>query len=144
MKSVVCPYCQSKSKLVGGDVIYPRRPDLKSLKFWHCTPCDAYVGCHKEGARVETKNGLEISDGTIPLGRLADAALRRAKRTAHAAFDPIWSNGLMKRKSAYSWLAKEMKINVHDCHIGDFTVAQCELVVKLANQLTQKQNNRCN
>src|SRR5436309_3529676 len=39
-----CPYCGHFARLVGGDVIYPHRPDLSELWFWQCAPCDAHVG----------------------------------------------------------------------------------------------------
>ena len=121
--SVVCDYCRSNAELVGGDVIYPRRPDLHSKHFYLCRPCHAYVGCHPGTAN--------------PLGRLADAELRRAKSAAHAAFDPMWEakirrDGCSKseaRTRGYAWLAKELGIAIDDCHIGMMDVAMCRLVV---------------
>lgn len=62
-REVKCPYCERHAELVGGEVIYPHRPDLGSKKFWLCTPCNAYVGCHAG------------DDGTRPLGRLTAADL---------------------------------------------------------------------
>lgn len=118
---VMCPYCGGKSALVGGNVIYPHRPDLHMLKFWQCAPCDAYVGCHKPNPRM----GF---DGTQPLGRLANAELRQAKSEAHDSFDWIWQDGHMKRKAAYAWLAKELGIPVERCHIGEFDVDMCQRV----------------
>lgn len=70
-----CPYCREPSKAVTGARIYPHRPDLHRKKFFECEPCGAWVGCHDTGA---------------PFGRLANAALRKAKQAAHAAFDPFW------------------------------------------------------
>jgi hypothetical protein len=118
----VCPYCGEFSKLVDGSVIYPHRPDLFAKKFYQCAPCDAYVGCH---------------DGTTkPLGRLANAALRAAKKRAHAAFDPIWKSGQKKRGSAYAWLADRLGIDKQDCHIGMFDVDQCRRVVEICAPAT--------
>lgn len=121
-----CPYCNKPAKLVSGDKIYTRRPDLHALNFWLCPPCDAYVGCHRPGARTEDG----ISDGTMPLGRLANAELRRAKSKAHAAFDPIWKFKRMSRKSAYRWLAKKLGIPEAQCHIGYFDVEMCERTIQ--------------
>jgi hypothetical protein len=113
----ICPYCDKTSALVNGTVIYPHRPDLSHKMFYQCVPCKAYVGCH---------------DGTTnPKGRLADAALRAAKIRAHAAFDPLWQGGLMKRNSAYGWLARKLGIPRDACHIGMFDVATCERVVAI-------------
>lgn len=47
MSELTCPYCGKPAQLVGGDVIYPHREDLHEKKFWLCTPCNAYVGCHR-------------------------------------------------------------------------------------------------
>lgn len=78
MNAPICAYCGVRSKLVTGKDLYPHRPDLYSLNFYQCTPCDAHVGCHKG-----TPN---------PLGRLANAELRKMKSAAHAVFDPIWKS----------------------------------------------------
>lgn len=127
---ITCQYCGNEAHLVDGREIYQQRPDLYSLNFWQCKPCNAFVGCHREGAHVD---GV-ISDGTIPLGILANAELRKAKSAAHAAFDPLWRNKHFKsRKTAYKWLADKLKINIQQCHIGMFDVAMSNRVVVLCN-----------
>lgn len=128
-----CDYCMQQTELVQGDVIYPHRPDLTALRFWLCRPCDAYVGCHKEHAFLP---GLGISDGTWPLGRLANAELRMWKSRAHAAFDPIWKSGRMHRNTAYAWLAVQLGIRGHECHIGMFDVERCRATVACIQKLT--------
>ena len=110
-----CPYCGNPAVLVTGQVIYPHRSDLFDKKFWQCQPCDAYVGCH--------------SGGTTPLGRLANNELRKAKMSAHAAFDPIWQSEEMTRSEAYAWLAKTLHISADDCHVGMFDLVTCMRVV---------------
>lgn len=123
---VKCPYCGSDAEMVGGEEIYPHRTDLASLKFWRCAPCEAYVGCHKPNPKMG-------HDGTHPLGRLANAELRKAKWDAHSAFDPLWrDDGPMRRREAYAWLAKGLGIGFEDCHIGEFDVAMCKRVVLLS------------
>ena len=112
--TIICPYCSNEAPLVDGSVIYPHRPDLHSKPFYQCAPCDAYVGCHP---------GTEK-----PLGRLANAELRRAKMAAHAAFDPLWRNGKQKRGNAYKWLAEQLGIAKRQCHIGYFDVDTCNRV----------------
>lgn len=118
MNGLRCPYCGMDAELVGGDVIYPHRPDLHGKMFWSCHPCQAYVGCH---------------DGTInPLGRLANAELRAAKISAHMAFDPLWrGSNSRSRRSAYRWLASRLGIKEGECHIGMFDVAMCKRVVEV-------------
>ncbi len=119
MNNPTCPYCGQVSELVGGDVIYPHRPDLSKKLFYRCEPCDARVGVHA---------------GTLkPLGRLANAELRSWKMKAHSAFDPIWLSKRMKRKQAYIWLSKELGINVHNCHIGMFDIDTCKQVVEVCS-----------
>lgn len=113
----VCQYCGNLAELVTGAVIYPRREDLHAKRFWRCAPCRAYVGCHDPG------NGY--GDGTWPLGVLANAELREAKKAVHAVFDPLWRSGRMSRKRAYRWLAERMQLSVEDCHVGQFSVEQC-------------------
>ncbi|MDY6884041.1 MAG: zinc-finger-containing protein [Pseudomonadota bacterium] len=116
---VLCHYCKAPAKLTNGKSIYPHRRDLHKLKFWQCQPCDAYVGCHRNG------------DGTAPLGRLANAELRKAKSAAHRAFDPMWRDGKVKRTEAYRWLAEQLEIDVKQCHIGMFDVEMCERVIEI-------------
>lgn len=123
---VTCAYCNKPAELVGGEEIYPHRPDLYQKKFWRCRPCKAYVGCHKPN--------VGYGDGTRPLGRLANAELRAAKSAAHAAFDPIWQNGIARRGSAYAWLANKLGIQPKQCHIGEFDVEQCKRVVQIVKE----------
>lgn len=130
MPIAACPYCDKPPVLVTGRELYPHRPDLALLKFWRCDPCDAHVGCHKAGARVDAV----ISDGTLPLGRLANAELRRAKSAAHAAFDPLWMSKRMRRRDAYRWLAGELGISAANCHIGMLDVDGCKAVVAVVKR----------
>ncbi len=116
---IACDYCRQPAQLVSGLKVYPHRPDLKSLRFWRCDPCGAYVGCHKNSPRH------------APLGRLANSELRSWKQQAHSNFDPLWKTGRMNRHEAYAWLADQMKIDFKDCHIGMFNVAQCKDVVRI-------------
>lgn len=117
----MCPYCGEFSAKVDGTRVYPHRPDLAHKTFFVCDPCDARVGCHP---------------GTsMPLGRLADAELRRAKSHAHAMFDQLWRDGVFhSRGSAYKWLASELGIDGGDCHIGMFDVETCKRVAQLSTQ----------
>lgn len=127
MNEVVCPYCDRHAELVGGDVIYPHRHDLAHKKFWLCTPCNAWVGCHAHG------------DGSHPLGRLANAELRAAKQSVHAVFDPLWSTPARmrarRRKAAYAWLADHLGISRKRCHIGHFDIETCNRAAQICREL---------
>ncbi len=125
-RPVKCPYCHKAAMLVTGEDIYAHRPDLRELSFWRCAPCKAYVGCHKAG--------FGQGDGTRPLGRLANAELRKARNAAHAAFDPMWKTGEIKRLKAYRWLADQLGIAVAKTHIADFGMDMCQRVVMVCRR----------
>lgn len=128
----LCPYCGSFAERVTGKAIYPHRADLHSKRFFRCEPCGAYVGSHV--------------DSGIPLGRLANADLRRLKQQVHALFDPLWmhldlayqhtedrTSGMRRaqRGRCYRWLAHHMQLSVDDCHVGHFDDAQCQLAIDI-------------
>lgn len=125
MKTVNCDYCGNPAHLVKGAVIYPHRPDLKKLLFWLCEPCGAYVSCH-------------MNSNAVPLGRLANAELRKAKNRAHANFDPLWKSGHMNRKQAYKWLAEQLNIERNQCHIGMFDVDMCNRVIEVVSKYLEE------
>lgn len=134
MSGVDCPYCGAAAELVGGGVIYPHRPDLHGLWFWRCAPCDAHVGCHRAGARVPSRAGRVVSDGTLPLGKPANAELRKTRVLAHHALDSLWGAGRPHRSLAYQWLAEQMGLRIEDCHIGLMEVDACRRVVELVRR----------
>lgn len=122
-----CPYCGKHSKLVTGERLYPGKDKVAHKHFWLCEPCDAWVGCYENSATLK------------PVGRLANAELRAAKRAFHGAFDILWMVGYERLSrlndgrvtkhdcisTAYKWLAAHMGINIKDCNLGLFDVAQC-------------------
>ena len=122
----ICPYCGKVAELVGNAVIYGRT--VGHGQAWACgnfPKCDAYVGCHH---------------GTnIPLGSLANKALRKARGAAHRALDPLWTRKMKvdgcarfkARSAAYRWIAKQLEIGFDFCHIAMFNEAQCRRVVKI-------------
>lgn len=115
----VCPYCKCLTKYVSAEKIYGKGVKDYGMLYW-CQPCDAYVGCHK---------GTDQA-----LGRLAKWDLRRAKKDAHAAFDPIWKLNYMTRAEAYLWLAQALQIDSQWCHIGMFNTKTCNQVTTLSNR----------
>lgn len=137
----ICPYCNKKSRLVDSKVVYGTSYGM----MWMCSPCKAYVGCHR---------------GTInPLGRLADAQLRTWKSRAHVAFDPVWETNIQAeiakqggrvphglkghmRTQAYKQLAHAMNIDRELCHIGMFDVEQCKEVVRIALEWRAQQERK--
>lgn len=115
-----CSECDGVGKGATGREIYPHRPDLYAKHFYRCD-CGAYVGCHP---------------GTVKaLGSPAGAETRRARSAAHAAFDPIWKRGKMRRGDAYRALAKALGIHPKGCHISWFRADMCARVVDVAPTL---------
>lgn len=131
---ITCPYCQSEAELRDKSAVYGGGRYFGLM--WVCKrypKCDAYVGCHPNTDK--------------PLGRLADAALRKAKERAHDAFDPLWKAKAAAEKiskgkargAGYRWLAQALGIDPKDCHIGMFDVALCNRVVQACRPFLAQQ-----
>lgn len=76
-----------------------------------CDCCGSYVGIH--------------NFTNIPLGTLADAKTREARKRCKPPFERLWKSGKMTRDEAYAYLAKQMGIPRSECHFGMFTASQC-------------------
>jgi hypothetical protein len=122
---VICPYCNKPARLVDSRGIYGPRA-LQLGNFWQCRPCDAYVGCHGFTNR--------------PLGTLANAELRAARKEAHGFFDGLWRRGgkFANRREAYKWLANKMGKSGNKTHIAMFDVGECKKVVELCRKEAQR------
>lgn len=112
-----CAYCNERTSLVTGSVVYPHLPSLASKPFHACLPCKAWVGCHP--------------GTTNALGNVANSELRQARSRAHAAFDPIWQSKGMSRRAAYGWLAHQLRLPGSRCHIAQLDIALCQQVVEV-------------
>lgn len=89
-----CPYCGLPARFDDGST---RR---RSTPAWICTwypGCDAYVGCHPRS--------------NIPMGSLANAALRQGRASVHMRMDQYWrySGGKLTRKDVYQIVATAMQ-----------------------------------
>jgi hypothetical protein len=122
MSEVDCPYCGKSAGLVDSADIYGKSYGM----VWTCPPCDAWVGVHKNDGKNR------------PLGTLANAETRHARKMAHERFDPLWKSRLRKGKSknklrgeAYTWLAGHLGIPVTECHIGLFDLKTCVRVIEI-------------
>lgn len=111
-----CPYCKNRAQKVNGDKVYPNRPDLHKNKFFFCGPCKAFVGCHANGE---------------PMGSMADHYLRSLRQSVHVLLDPLHEFDPKRRTLIYKWLAREMKMNPADCHVGMFREEQCHQAIKI-------------
>ena len=104
----VCPYCgRGAAHRSSSNHIYGR--DYGPV--WECSPCGAWVGCHKGGK---------------PLGTPANRTDRSLRKQAHAAFDPLWRRVIERRgvsqtqarSAGYKWLSRELGVPIEECHIG--------------------------
>ncbi len=66
-----------------------------------------------------------------PKGTPGNRATKKARIEAHALFDRIWKEKLVKnRGAAYRWMMKALGIPRTEAHISDFSVEQCEKLMK--------------
>lgn len=122
-----CPYCNGPVTLVENSVIYKGKLFGDWPYAYDCRPCDAYIGLHP--------------DTDVPLGTLADKALREARKKAKAHFFEWMEMSHVDRSGSYKWLAEKMNIPVDECHFGWFTESQCEEANDHCyNAITQKVN----
>ncbi len=128
MSTVTCPYCSESAVFTSSTEVYNGR-DYGMI--YLCRPCEAWVGVHR--------------GTTIPLGRLADAELRRWKRAVHKVFDPIWHKAVARgarkttaRNTSYKWLAFALNIPREECHIGMFDVETCKRAIEIIESATPK------
>ncbi|WOB06513.1 RNase H family protein [Piscinibacter gummiphilus] len=131
MTSPICPGCSQPAKLLTGGQLYPHlahNANLRAKYFWRCDPCDATVGCHPKSGG----NG----DGTKPLGTLAGPELRRRRHVVHGMLDPLWQRHGRARNEVYATLANAMGISKEQCHVGMFTLEQCDKAIKVLKDIT--------
>lgn len=115
-----CPYCRAPVVRRRGRTLFgPAARDPDAL-YYVCARypfCDSYVSAHR-------RSGL-------PMGTLADPALRRKRIQAHQAFDQLWKSGPLTKKQAYRWLQGALGLPETQAHIGCFSHYQCDRVIAL-------------
>lgn len=115
----VCPYCDGDVHAVNNSAIYRGQSYGRWPYIYLCEDCRAYVGMHPET--------------NIPLGTLADAVLREARKVSKNLFQTklMEPPSNMTRTEAYTWLAARMNITAGNCHFAWFDVKQCEQVISI-------------
>ena len=109
-----CRYCGPKTPVFIGhhEEVYGYGRSYGDWPYVYlCENCGAYVGLHP------------ATD--IPLGTLADAELRQARKENKGAFMALIKGYVMSRTEAYQWLADRLGIPVSECHWGWFDLEQC-------------------
>lgn len=121
--AVWCCACGAdvQARLTDGAEVYPHRPDLAALPFWRHDACGGHVGCHRGEA------------GTRPLGCIADAPMRAARRRIHAVLDPVWRDGRMSRSRCYASMSRALGREYHTA--GLRTAAEAEAALRAAEAL---------
>lgn len=96
--------------------------------------------CGGVPARTETRYGLRLDCcGLWAWGEhpLADRETHEARKAAHAAFDPLWKSGLLKRGYAYKLLAEAMGMTRDECHMKLMTAEQAQRVPAIAARIAE-------
>lgn len=69
----------------------------------------------------------------VTFKKMATPQTRRARRMLHGIFDPLWKTR-EQRTLAYTWLAEKMGLPRKECHIGLFSVEQCQQAILLVEK----------
>ena len=127
----VCTFTVAVNRRKQGAEAGQQEADFFRVTTWRqqAENCNRYLA---KGRKVGVVGNLTMETYTDkPLGRLANAELREWKKKAHAAFDPLWQGGKMRRNQAYAWLAQRLGLPTHLTHIGMFDVITCQQVVRI-------------
>ena len=110
--NITCPACGSRAYLRPASVVYGDKAPDPDAKY--------YVAAHRKTM--------------LPMGTLADKALRKKRHDAHVALDSLWKNGIMSRKEAYRLLQLSMGLPAEEAHIAKFSAARCDEVIALSRR----------
>ncbi|KAF7964113.1 hypothetical protein AWV80_02135 [Cupriavidus sp. UYMU48A] len=121
----VCDYCGARALLASaGEEAYPYLDDHGPV--WICVACQAWIG-----VRTRSKHN-------VPLGRLANAALRERKMRLHDALEPLVAakirrdrvNAFEARGKAMKWLIASLDLDVTTPSIHALSLEQCEQAIR--------------
>lgn len=125
----VCDDCGNIAQLAQtGDSAYPYLEDHGPV--WICVPCQAWIGVRPRSRQ------------RAPLGRLANAALRDAKKRLHDALEPLvaakmrrdGANPFEARGKAIKWLASELDFTLSTPSVHALTREQCEQAIRYVSE----------
>ena len=121
----LCDYCGTHAALVkSGEAPYPYREDHGPV--WISTACQAWIGIHARSTR------------NVPLGRLADGALRDAKSRLHDTLEPLVAGKIRRdrvnpfeaRAKAIRWVSGELGFEPVPASIHNLSLDQCEQAIQ--------------
>lgn len=107
-----CRYCAGVVVIAHHENVYGKKSGGRWPWRYVCQDCSASVGMHTGTA--------------IPLGTLANASLREARRRGKAPFSKLERMKLVKRRDLYASLARHLGLHVDRCHFAMFEAKQCE------------------
>lgn len=122
---LVCDDCGNIAQLAQtGDPAYPYLEDHGPV--WIYVPCQAWIGVRPRSRQH------------APLGRLANAELRDAKKRLHDALEPLVAakmrrdgvNPFEARGKAIKWLATTLNFTLSTPSIHALTREQCEQAIR--------------
>lgn len=122
-----CPYCGSMALLRPAKLVrHGAGPEDEVYVCARFPACDAYVAAHR--------------DSRLPMGTLANKALRQKRREAHLVLNRLWDYGYMSKKEAYRWLQLQLGLPEAEAHIARFSEYRCEQVIRLCGSFTEAQS----
>jgi hypothetical protein len=98
--------------------------------------------CGSAPQRTDTRYGLRLDCcGLWAWGEhpLADRDTHEARKAAHAAFDPLWKSGKLRRGYAYKLLAETMGLTRDECHMKLMTAEQARKVPAIAAEIEERE-----
>ena len=120
---ITCPYCHSPALLRPASVVHGDRTSDPNGKLYVCArypACDSYVGAHR--------------GSLLPMGTLANKALRRKRMEAHTALQRVVASGIMTKKQMYRCIQAEFGLPAEEAHIGKFSELRCQQVIDLCSR----------
>lgn len=124
-KPTECPHCGGTVKLCNNSEIYG--VSIGNWPFvYACQKCgESYVGVHP--------------DTDIPLGTMADKALRGLRARAKESFHAYLIKVKMDRRAGYKWLSETLGLPLSNTHFGFFNSVDAQRALDICNNL-QKVN----
>lgn len=96
--------------------------------------------CGRTAQTIETQYGLRHRCCGMHSWRgkpLVDQETHDLRRLAHAAIDPLWQKGIMRRGFVYQKLAELLRMAPDDCHISKMRPAMLRKVLNVAPALAE-------
>lgn len=125
-----CSYCGSPAVLKPASEIY-HDPNREGCVYAcsHYPVCDAYVSV--------------FPGSKVPMGTLANSALRKKRILAHQTFDQLWKSGIFTRNQAYQWIADKLGLSLQQTHIALFGEYFCDQVIAESRKVLENHRRRC-